>query len=438
MAPRAQGPLFASLGNPAAGFGLSSPGLMGFPVAVIMKSRLPALTCVLSVSMLLPAAPVLAGDFHETLTDTSTNTWVEDFAIDSGAGKNGQVAWSVRKYTLRGGKQAGVDVVEVNNGKLRFTVVPTRGMNVHELYCGDVRLGWNSPVTELVNPLFINPADRGGLGWLDGFNEWMTRCGYEFAGHPGEDDEKMLTLHGKASNLPASKVEVFLKDNRLHVRGRVEEKMFKFVNLEMVTDISTEIGSTSVRFDDTLTNLGSNPQEFEIIYHANYGEPLLEKGSRFLAPVRSVTPFDERAVEELKDYQVYQAPTKGYGETVYCMELNSGADGRTTVMLQNAAASRGVAMSYNVDSLPFFTLWKNTDVGEKGYVTGLEPGSGYPYNRSVERERGRVKTIAAGKVRNFLVEVDVLTDAAAVKKAAARITEIQGGRKTKVNGEPEG
>ena len=49
-----------------------------------------------------------------------------------------------------------------------------------------------------------------------------------------------------------------------------------------------------------------------------------------------------------------------------------------------------------------------------------------------------MKTIAAGKARNFLVEVDVLTDAAAVKKAAARITEIQGGRKTKVNGEPEG
>ena len=149
MAPRAQGPLFASLGNPAAGFGLSSPGLMGFPVAVIMKSRLPALTCVLSVSMLLPAAPVLAGDFHETLTDTSTNTWVEDFAIDSGVGKNGQVAWSVRKYTLRGGKQAGVDVVEVNNGKLRFTVVPTRGMNVHELY-------------------MVEPGSRGaGVCWED-------------------------------------------------------------------------------------------------------------------------------------------------------------------------------------------------------------------------------------------------------------------------------
>lgn len=382
---------------------------------------------------------LFAQEFHETLTDTATNTWVENFSIDSSVVKTTSKAeWSVRKYTLRGGKQHGVDVVEVNNGKLKFTVVPTRGMNVHKLHCGDVVLGWNSPVKELVNPLFINPADRGGLGWLDGFNEWMTRCGYEFAGHPGEDGEKMLTLHGKASNIPASKVEVYLKNNRIHVRGRVEETMFKFAHLEMVTDISTEIGSSSVRFNDVLTNRGSNPQEFEIIYHANYGEPLLEKGSSFVAPIKSVTPFDSRAVEELKDYSVFYGPTKGYGETVYCMVMNADKEGRTTVMLQNKAKDRGVAMSYNVDTLPFFTLWKNTDVGEKGYVTGLEPGSGYPYNRSVERERGRVKTIPAGKSKSFVVEVDVLTDAAAVKKSSDAITKIQGGKKTKVNEEPEG
>ena len=147
----------------------------------------------------------------------------------------------------------------------------------------------------------------------------------------------------------------------------------------------------------------------------------MEKGSRFIAPIKSVTPFDERAVEELGDYQVYYGPTQGYGETVYCMELNSGKKGRTTVMLHNATASRGVAMSYNVDSLPFFTLWKNTDVGEKGYVTGLEPGSGFPYNRSVERERGRVKTIAPGKAKHFHVEVEVLPDGEAVSKVGCSV-----------------
>ena len=36
--------------------------------------------------------------------------------------------WSVRKLTLHGGKQEGVDVIELDNGKLRLMVCPTRGM----------------------------------------------------------------------------------------------------------------------------------------------------------------------------------------------------------------------------------------------------------------------------------------------------------------------
>jgi hypothetical protein len=48
-----------------------------------------------------------------------------------------------------------------------------------------VRLGWDSPVKEVVHPQFINLQSRGGLGWLEGFNEWMVRCGLEWAGHPG-------------------------------------------------------------------------------------------------------------------------------------------------------------------------------------------------------------------------------------------------------------
>jgi len=47
---------------------------------------------------------------------------------------------------------------------------------------------------------------RGGLGWLEGFNEMVTRCGYEWVGHPGIDKGVMLPLHGLAANIPASKV----------------------------------------------------------------------------------------------------------------------------------------------------------------------------------------------------------------------------------------
>ncbi len=53
--------------------------------------------------------------------------------------------WTVNRQTLRGGLQDGVELIHVDNGRLKFTVIPTRGMSIYQLQCGDVRLGWNSP-----------------------------------------------------------------------------------------------------------------------------------------------------------------------------------------------------------------------------------------------------------------------------------------------------
>ena len=66
-----------------------------------------------------------------------------------------------------------------------------------------------SPVEEIVHPKYIDLESRGGLGWLEGFNEWMVRCGLEFAGHPGEDTTN--TGAGEASGpIPSrKKLEIF-------------------------------------------------------------------------------------------------------------------------------------------------------------------------------------------------------------------------------------
>ena len=57
-----------------------------------------------------------------------------------------------------------------------------------------------------------------------------------------------LTLHGKIQNIPASEVEVRVDRKapyRIHVRGRVDERMFYGPKLELWTDVSTEPGSPS-------------------------------------------------------------------------------------------------------------------------------------------------------------------------------------------------
>jgi hypothetical protein len=356
--------------------------------------------------------------------------------------------WSIRKLTLHGGRQEGVDVIVVDNGLLTFTVIPTRGMGILEATAGDVRLGWDSPVKEVIHPNTINLESRGGLGWLEGFNEWMVRCGTEWAGHPGKDSfinntgdkaEMSLTLHGRIGNLPASEVEVVIDPNppfRIRVRGRVDERMFYGPKLELWTEVSTEPGSASFRIEDSLTNHGAHDQEVQMIYHCNFGAPLLQSGSRFVGALRRVTPFNAHAAKDVDRFAEYAGPTRGFVEQVYCIEPASDSTGRTLVMLQNARAERGVALGFSVEQLPYLTLWKNLAATEEGYVTGLEPGTSFPFNRRIERLAGRVPKLAPGASRKMAVDVNVLLSRDDVGRAANEIKRLQGGREAQFDTQP--
>ena len=387
--------------------------------------------------------------FRQTLTSVSRNihldTWQtthRDFDFKSAT------PWSVQKYTLRGGKQEGVDVIVVNNGRLSFVVAPTRGMSVAKVEMGDIRLGWDSPVKEIVHPQFINLQSRGGLGWLEGFNEWMVRCGLEWAGHPGKDkfinntgdDAEMdLTLHGKVGNIPASEVEVLIDasaPHRIRIRGRVDERMFYGPKLELWTEISTEPGSNAFRIEDEIKNYGAYEQEFQIIYHANYGPPLLEAGSRFVVAAKEVRPFNTHAAKSLNQFAEYAAPTNGFIEQVYGVIPFADENNRATVMLRNAAGDKGITMSYLIDQLPYFTLWKNTTAIEEGYVTGLEPGTGFPANRSVERKAGRVPKLKPNETRKFAIDFAILAGKEQVDRSVAVIAGFQSGRQTQFNPQP--
>ena len=387
---------------------------------------------------------------HKQLTSAQQGIQIDSWAIDqSKLPLPTTGSWHVRKYTLHGGKQEGVDVVEVDNGRLRFLASPTRGMSVLTVEAGDVRLGWNSPVKETVHPKFINLESRGGLGWLEGFNEWLVRCGLEWAGHPGRDKfrnnvgdevEMDLTLHGKIGNTPASEVEVLIEAGpppRIHLRGLVHERMFYGPKFSLCVDISTELGSNALRIDDTITNHGAHEQEFQLIYHANFGPPLLEQGARLVAALDQVNSFNANAARSVKNYLDYAGPQAGFIEQVYCLHPIAGADGLTELLLENAGGKRGVSLVFPVQQLPYVTLWKNLAAEAEGYVTGIEPGTGFPYTRRLEREAGRVPRLAANESRRFTIDVTIHPDPASGQSANHRIQNIQGKTKITLDGCPQ-
>ncbi len=345
--------------------------------------------------------------------------------------------WSITLKKLHGGKQEGVQLLTLDNGKMKITLIPTRGMGVLNVVMGDLQLGWKSPVTEIVHPKHVNLQLRGGLGWLEGFNEWLARCGLENTGQAGQDEivnnvgDKAtvdLTLHGKIANIPASEVVVLVDakpPHRITIRGIVHEKMLFGPKLELITELSTEPGSHAFRIEDKVTNKSSQPQEFQVLYHYNFGRPLLGEGAKLHVPVESVKPYNANAARDVKTWNSFAAPQPGYVEQVYLMHPLADKAGIVPVLLHDPKAERGVVLEYAKKQLPFLTLWKNTGAEEDGYVIGIEPGVSFPNARKVERKAGRVPTLAGGASHTMRMDFTLLTAKGDVSQAIDRICDVQ-------------
>ena len=94
-------------------------------------------------------------------------------------------------------------------------------------------------------------------------------------------------------------------------------------------------------------------------------------------------------------------------------------------------------MSWPVKQLPYLTQWKNTAAETTGYVTGIEPGTGFPHNRSYERKYGRVPKLAPGKTRSFDLNFKILGNKGEVETAAEAVKKLQGPIGPEIQKEPE-
>ncbi|ALE96987.1 MULTISPECIES: aldose 1-epimerase family protein [Serratia] len=373
---------------------------------------------------------------------TSAEDGVEkgNWKISSEALKVKDKTFSIEQKVLHGGKQEGSKVVIIRSEDgLTITLSPTRGMNLLRAEGFGAKMGWDSPVKEVVNPAFINLESRNGLGWLEGFNEMMVRCGYEWTGHPVTEGGQIYTLHGKAGNTPASLVEVEVADTapyEIRIRGLIKESTFKKADLQTLTELRYVPGSNSFSLHDVLTNRADYPHDYQIIYHSNFGAPILENGARFLAPMASISPFNDYAKAGLKTWGTYAGPTKGFDEMVFNIKPLSDPNHQTLAALVNHAGDKGVAIQFDTRQLPVLTLWKNTDTLKQGYVTGIEPGTSYAYPVTIEREQKRVKQLQPGASAQFDLTYTLLHSKAQVADLERKIADIQGKVKIDENAAP--
>jgi len=385
-----------------------------------------------------------------TLTDVVNDVWLDSFATGSDRLTLGSPhRWSIRKRTLKGGLRDGIDLIEIDNGALSFSVLPTRGMNIWQGQFNGIPLGWKSPVHGPVHPRHVNTYDRGGIGWLTGFDEWLCRCGLASNGPPGDDvytdrhgktHRDQLSLHGRIANQPAFFVEVRVGVDppyEISVTGQVEEGGLFYPHLILTTTYTTVPGSNRIVIHDRIENRGGEATEMQLLYHCNIGQPLLEAGSRIAAPYREVSPINARAAEGMATLETFAGPAAGFAEQVYCYDLLGDATGRTVTMLYNHAADRAIALRFNRQELPCFTVWKNTTSLDDGYVAGIEPATNFPNFKSFERQQGRVVNLPAAGHWDATWSIEIHDSAAGVANVLAEIVSVQSRAKAVVHANPD-
>ena len=108
---------------------------------------------------------------------------------------------AVRTRRLAGGRRDGVLVVELKAGATSVFILPDRGLGIWKMIAGDVELGWQSPVQGPVHPRFVPLGEPSGIGWLDGFDELVARCGLVSNGAP-DFDALRAAARGDANVVP--------------------------------------------------------------------------------------------------------------------------------------------------------------------------------------------------------------------------------------------
>jgi hypothetical protein len=316
------------------------------------------------------------------------------------------------------GTEDGVEQIEVRTGAgLTYFVTPARGLDISLAKFGDVPLSWQSSSGD-VHPAYFDPR---GTEWLrTAAGGLLMTCGLTQAGHPCEDEGVELGLHGRAHHLPARHVvaEGHWQGDEYDVRvgGFIEETAIFGDHMRLSREIRSRLGENRIVIRDVVENLGFETTPHMLLYHFNFGFPLLGEDTRLMFPSARVVPYKPEI--PLEGFDRWEAPEPGYRERVYYHEdLATTRDAatqedRATALIENPrfplaggqnTCDLTMSLTWSTKNLPRLLEWKNP--GEQVYVLGIEPANCRVPGRATERESGTLVMLEPGESLTYDLEL---------------------------------
>jgi hypothetical protein len=349
---------------------------------------------------------------HEILRERISNPLqvggIETSVLDNGAGRGTRIAW-------------------VNTGSgLRYKIVPDRAMDIADAFFNEYSLAWLSHGGIMAPQPFANK----GLDWLRTFfGGLLTTCGLSHAGAAESDEYGDRGIHGNISNIAADIESIVQPDPvngkmQMSMTGIMRESKIFGPSLEMRRTISSTLGEPYIDIHDEVTNRGNAPTPHMLIYHFNFGWPLVDKGATILWKGKWTIPDrggDEKIFNDHSEY--HKAPThldihSGTGEAVAFIDVDAEGDGKCITGIHNPDIGMAIQLTFQKDQLPWLTNWQHWGRGE--YVTGLEPGTNPPIGQGKARKSNQLIFLEPAQTKNYDTRIEVLNDESTIRQLHSR------------------
>ena len=320
---------------------------------------------------------------------------IETSVLDNGPGRGTRIAW-------------------INTGTgLRYKVVIDRAMDIADAFYNQHSLAWLSHVGVTTPEPF---SDRG-TDWLRTFGGGLlTTCGLTHVGGPEKDEHGERGLHGLVSNTPAELASIIQPDPvagkmDMSITGIIKQTQVFGPHLELRRTISGTLGQATITIHDEVVNRGNTEGPHMLLYHFNFGWPLVDEGTRILWQGNwhsRGSDMDNAIFHKEHDFRTCPAPLeahRGGGEAAAFINVTPDEEGRCRCALHNTALSLAVVLQFQKKQLPWLTNWQHWGKGE--YVMGFEPGTNPPIGQAKARKQGDLILLAPGESRSYDLQLQV-------------------------------
>jgi hypothetical protein len=314
-----------------------------------------------------------------------------------------------RHYMLTDGGSYGVRAIDVKTGGgLEYTILTDRGLDISLCSFRGVNLTYISPQGEL-NPAFYNSI--GNEWFRTFFSGLLTTCGPTYFGPECIDEGQNLGVHGRFNATPSVRVcdrTDYLND-LIEITGVIGNFVLFGEKIVAERSISSPIGENIIKIRDIITNQGGSSIPFTLLYHINFGYPLLDDQSVTYVNSSSVEGYDEYSTIHQSQLNSFAKPSAGNLEKNYLHRFKDvKPHGQGCIYNPDLIGGCGVSIQFDIETLPFLTQWKME--GVRDYVQALEPSNAPCLSRSELRSLKLLPFLEPGESVTFEIVLSIIDE----------------------------